>query len=710
MQVNFQNKLKPYVADRIKHIVKFGECGDPSRGEDLMNPPEELEDYYYWLRDDSRSNEKVLSFLRNENDYTEKIMESNKELKDTLYKELKSHIQETDDSYPFPHGKGGWDSNYYYFVRTIEGKSYPIHCRINKNTNKEEVILDENKLAEGKETFDLSGFEITEDHNIISYGVDETGNERYNLKIIDINSGEELEHSIPELAYCSYLWHKNSNHIFYILGDSKNRMYQVWKYDVKTNKHTKLYQNDNELINVNLSISNDKKYFFITANSFDTSDVYYFTLDDLTLKKFTEKREGVLYDVDYHEGVFFIITNQSDSHNFKIMTVNENNTSHENWVDFIPYDQNKFINCIVTLKQFILVLYKENGDKFLKVIHFNNGKYELENSYNIEINDPIKNISYIDINIYDTDRIIYSHNSLNSPSTLYEYSLITRKTKLLRQSPVPNFNKKLYKTERLYATGKDGIKIPISLVYKKELFKKNGKNPLYLYGYGSYGITVNPNFVKNDLPLIDRGFVYAIAHVRGGSFLGYKWYEDGKMLNKMNTFNDFISCAEHLINENYTSKKEITIEGRSAGGLLVGAATVFRPDLFKTVIAGVPFVDVLNTMGDPSIPLTTPEWEQWGNPNKKKYFDYMKKYSPYDNINETEYPNILTLAGLNDPRVQYWEPAKFVAKIRHYNTSNSLVLLKTEMNEGHFGGMDRYKYLKETSFQQAFVLKTYGLN
>jgi oligopeptidase B len=706
---NTQHKTTVPVADRIKHVVKFGDVNDPQRGQNLMNPPREMEDYYNWMRDDSRTSTKVIAHLNNENDYTEKMMKSYDNLKNELYEELKSHIQETYDSYPFPHGKGDWNSEFYYFVRTVEGKSYPIHCRINRKTNQEEILLDENELSKGKETFDLSGFEITDDHKFMSYGVDETGNEKYQLKIINIETKQEQEHTIPELTYCSYFWHENDKYIFYTLGDSTNRMYQVWKYDYAKKEHTKLYQNDNELVNVGISQSEDEQYFFISADSFDTSDIYYFTANDNTVKQFTSKVKGMLYGVDYHEGTFFIVTNKDNSNNFKIMKTSVESTSVDNWQDFIPYDESKFMKGIVALKNYILILYKENGDSYINVINYRDGAYNIVDSFNVEIEDEIKNISYIGMGIYNTERIIYSHNSLNTPSTLYEYNLETKETKLLRQSPVPNYDKTLYETKRIYATSHDNVQVPISLVYKKDLFKNDGTNPLYLYGYGSYGHTVNPNFAKGELPLIDRGFVYAIAHVRGGSFLGYKWYEDGKMLNKMNTFRDFIACAEHLINTNYTNDKGITIDGRSAGGLLVGASMVMRPELFRTVVAGVPFVDVLNTMCDPTIPLTTPEWEQWGNPNQEEYFEYMKQYSPYDNIEDTKYPNVLALGGLNDPRVQFWEPAKFVAKLRHHNKSDNLILLKTEMHEGHFGGMDRYKYLKESAFQHAFVLKTYGL-
>jgi oligopeptidase B len=334
------------------------------------------------------------------------------------------------------------------------------------------------------------------------------------------------------------------------------------------------------------------------------------------------------------------------------------------------------------------------------------GYYDFVKAYDINVDDNIKNIKLYYSHYY-SDNIIFSMNSLKSPHSLYNMNLETKEKTFLRSKPVPNYNSELYHTERIYAPSHDGIMVPMSVVYRKDKFKNDGTNPLYLYGYGSYGSTIDPNFKSTIIPLLDRGFVYVIGHVRGGSFLGEKWYEDGKMETKINTFLDFNACAEYLIKEKYTFDKGITIEGRSAGGLLVGACMTMRPELYRTVIAGVPFVDVMNTMADPSIPLTVPEWEQWGNPNVKKYFDIMLKYSPYDNIKELEYPNLLALAGLNDPRVAYWEPAKFVAKLRYYDTGKNVMLLKTEMEQGHFGGMDRYKHIRETAFTYSFVLSTY---
>lgn len=703
------------IAKRELTKVKLGFVEGEQRGTNLMNPPKELDDYYYWLRDDKRTNKDVLNYLNDENTYTKKIMDPHKNNINNMFSEIKSHIKETYDSYPRPKGNGGWNSKYRYFTRTIEGKSYAIYCRKNMNTNEEEVLLDINVIAEGKSHCDISSFQITDDHKYLSYGIDENGDEKYKLIIQDIDTKKMIDHNIPELMYCSYFWHKN--HIYYEMGNESNRMYQIWKYNFITKETKKIFQNDNDLISVGLSMSNDEKYFFISASSYESSEYYYFTEEDPEIKLFSKMKEGLKYNIDYHEGRFIIVTNKDNCRNFKVMVTDINNTSMDNWKDLIPYDEKKYIKGVYELKNYLIVIYKENGTNYIKVLKLVDNNYDFDNSYNIELENTdeeikknkITNLEISGLNIYNTDIIWITNDSLDTPVSLYEYNLETKNLNLLKQKEVPNFDKNEYESERLYAKSHDGVMVPLSIVYKKSLFKKDGSNPVYLYGYGSYGHTVDADFSARILPLLNRGFVYVIGHVRGSSFLGYKWYEDGKMKNKMNTFHDFIACAEYLIKEKYTFSKGITIEGRSAGGLLVGACMTLRPDLFNTVIGGVPFVDVLTTMADPSIPLTTPEWEQWGNPNQEEYFNYMKQYSPYDNITETEYPNALILAGLNDPRVQYWEPAKFVAKLRHYKKDNNLLLLKTEMDEGHFGGSDRYKYMKELAFSYIFVLKTYNM-
>tara|TARA_Y100000991_G_scaffold112892_1_gene85240 strand:+ start:1601 stop:3742 length:2142 start_codon:yes stop_codon:yes gene_type:complete len=708
--MNLLNEYKPNypVPKRKLQKVKFG-CVDSSRGQETMNPPIELDDYYYWMRDDSRKSEEVLNHLKLENTFTEEYMQDTTELQKDLYNELLSHIQETYDSLPLPNDNNGWDSEYYYFIRTVEGKSYPIHCRINMKSKVITELLDENKIAEGKTSCDISNVNVTKDHQYISYGIDTTGNEKYELKIYHIETNEEFKHILPELTYCDYMWF--DEYIYYTMGDNQNRIYQVWRYNTITKEKQMIYENLDELVSVGISQSNDKKYFFISADSYETSDTYYFTHNDVSPIQFTPKIEKHKYSVDYHEGNFLIRTNKDNSDNFKIMICSKENTYIDNWLEFIEYNESIYIKNLIELKNYLIICYKENGHNLVRIIPFKNSSYLFNNSFEITVSDMIRNISVYSCPQYDSNIIYYTQNSLKTPYTIFKINLDNQSSEFVRQKPVPNYDPSKYITERKYAPSHDGTMVPISIIYHRDKFKGDGTNKLYLYGYGSYGHTVNPTFMSTIIPLLNRGFVYAIAHVRGGSFLGYKWYEDGKMEKKINTFHDFNACAEYLINEKFTYYKGITIEGRSAGGLLVGAAMTMRPDLYNTVIAGVPFVDVMNTMCDPTIPLTIPEWEQWGNPNQKKYYDLMLKYSPYDNIKEdVKYPNILALAGLNDPRVQYWEPAKFVAKLRHHQNKDNknIILLKTEMEQGHFGGMDRYKHLKETALTYSFVLKSYS--
>lgn len=684
--------------------VKFGNI-DSSRGENLMDIVE-LDDYYYWLRDDERKNTEILNHLKKENEYTDKIMENYKKLENELYKEILSHIKEDYDTYPFPKVKLGWDSTYYYFNRNIKNKSYPIYCRINNITKNEEILLDENKLSENKTSFDLKGFKISDDEIYMSYGVDLNGSEKYKLYIIDIKSKNELSHDIPELMYCSYFWNKSN--IFYTLGDEKNRMYQIWRYDIKSKINKLIYEEKNPLIDIGISLSHDEKIYYINAGSYET-DFYYYYSDEDNILPFTKKVSELKFSICKHHDNFLITTNKDNSINFKVMITNLKETSEEYWKEFIPYNKNHFIEGVTCNLNNLLIFYKEIGDYFIKVIPYLNGEYLFDKSHIINIDEDIKNIS-LEYLCYKSNDVVISNNTLKTPYTLFKYNLESKNIQFLRQKEIPNYIKDNYTSKRIYAKSHDCKDIPISLIYKTDLFNADSTNPVYLYGYGSYGNTVDPTFRSTILPLLDRGFIFAIGHIRGGSFLGYEWYEDGKMKNKMNTFFDFISCAKHLIDNKYTNNEGIVIEGGSAGGLLVGACMNLRPELFRTVIGNVPFVDVLNTVSDPTLPLSIQEWEQWGNPNQKEYFDYIKQYSPYDNIKDDIYPNVFFKGGLNDPRVPYWEPAKFISKLRYHNKNkNNIILLKTEMEQGHFGGMDRYKYIKELAFEYSFIFKTFDL-
>jgi len=699
--------------------IKISEFCDNTKSEQefdeakYMDPPIKIRDDYYWLRDDSRTNPTVLGTLKTENKLVEELMEPTKELQTKLYTEIKSYVKERYDTFPMPHGNGEWNSDYYYWLRTLEGKSYPIHMRTKQSDQSIEVLLDENELAKGHNMFDLSNFEITNDHKYMSYGLDLDGSEDYELKIKNIDTKEEVEHTIPKLSYCDYFWYEedDSYYIYYMLHTDTRKPYQLMRYDLQTQTHIKIYSNLDPLFEISAEVSDNNKYIIISANSYTTHDLYMFkNSEPKNLHNITPMRSDHKYSVEMHDSTLFILTNKDDATNFKIMKCDLSNTDEKDWQPYMEYDQKINIRGIKAMKDYLLVLYKTNGNSQIKVVPVTNN-YDLSKSYDIKV-DNVESINLVSQDFYDTSDIVITYQDLKRPSTMSKFNLDKQILTHLRTREVPNYNQELYHTERLYAKSHDNKDIPISLIYKKDMFKEDGSNPLYLYGYGSYGITINPSFKSDILPLLDRGFIYAIAHVRGGGFLGTEWYEDGKMLTKMNTFNDFISCAEHLINKSYTSKGNIVSEGRSAGGLLVGATMVMRPDLFKTVIAGVPFVDVLNTMCDPTIPLTTPEWEQWGNPNEQKYYDYIKQYSPYDNIQSgIKYPNILALGGLNDPRVQYWEPAKFVAKLRANDSGpdSNIKLLKTEMDQGHFGNTDRYKYMRESAFDYAFIFSTYDI-
>lgn len=683
-------------AKKVDTVVKFGKDG---------NYFKEKSDPYYWLR---YKTEDTLDYLNKNNTYTEEVMKDTKDQQDIFFKELKSYLLDY-ESLPLP--QFSWDDIYYYFYKIKKEDKYKSYFRVNRNTKVEELLIDENELAKGSTNFDLSQFEIHKNQKIMSYGIDLDGDELYEIKIIDIETKEEIENDIPNLLYCIYFW--DDNDIFYLMHDESNRIYQVWIYNYLTKAKKMLIQTDNELMSSSIYRSNDLKYFFINEDSFDKDIIKFFTRDDknkiyeseINFKEILNE-DNLKYSVDHYKGNFIILNNANGARNFKLSFTDVNNYKKENWKDLIPYDESVYINSFSCLKDYIIISYKENGNNMIRVVDFDGT--QLKSSYIVDLDTNIKNYSLIDLSIYESDKILFSYESMNQPFSIYEMILESKEIKKIKEKEFNGYISDNYVSERIYADN-NGVKVPISLVYKKDKISKDGSNPLYLYGYGSYGATIDPDFGIDKVPLLDRGFIYAIAHVRGGSFLGYKWYEDGKMENKMNTFTDFISCAEHLINKGYTNRRGITIEGRSAGGLLVGASMALKPDLFRTVIAGVPFVDVLNTMQDETIPLTTPEWEQWGNPNEEKYYNIISKYCPYTNIGHGYYPHILALGGLNDPRVSFWEPAKFVAKLREYNKNSNIILLKTEMDQGHFSGKDRDKTIRELAFKYSFVLKTYQI-
>lgn len=671
-------------------------------GKNPMEKIKTLEDHYQWLRDDDRKDQKVIDYLNQENEYANNYLDNFSDETETIFNELKSYTVEEYKTYPLPKYNEGWNSRYKYYIKYEKNSSYPIHCRFDKKKNIEQVLLDENIMSKGKTTFDLTNFRVTDDHDYMFFGVDTTGNEIYKIFLMEIKTKKIIDHNIPDLVYCNCFQYKSN--IIYFKGDSNNRIYQIWKYNMITRENELIYENLNEKVSVGMNQTCDRKYFIISACTYTTSDLYLYNFEDNEMKQFCKRIENHKYYIEHHNGKFFILTNIDNCQNFKIMTCKDNDSRISNWENFIEYNKKIYNKDITVLSNYILIGQKINGEDKILVIDCKNN-YEKKYYLNFKMSDTDFNVYYCPS--YYSNQIIISYDNMITPTVLIKYDLDDNDYLELYQKKIPNYKEFEYDFEKLYIPGHDHKMIPISIVYKKSKFNFNGKNKLFLYGYGSYGVTVEPHFNKNIIPLLDRGFVYCIAHVRGGGYLGEKWYESGKLLEKKNTFYDFISVAEFLIDNKYTFKEGITIEGRSAGGLLVGASMTMRPDLFRTVVCGVPFVDLMNTMADPNIPLTVPEWEEWGNPHEEEYFRYMLEYSPYDNIKETEYPNVFVQAGFYDPRVQYWEPAKFVAKLRHFNKSDKTILLKTEMDQGHFGGSDRYKYLKEKALVYSFILSTY---
>ena len=682
--LNCARRIEPPVAKRIpKYDTLFGDV---------------RVDYYYWLRD--RENPEVIEYLRAENKYTEKIMADTKRLRERLFKELKSHIKETDESVPVKYG------DYYYYTRYEEGKQYPIYCRKKGSLEaNEEVYLDVNQLAKGKEYFRVSSLTLSPNHQFLAYVADTTGREKFTLYIKDLETGEILPDRIPDVYY-GLAWANDNKTIFYTTLDSTLRPYRLYRHVVGTDPSEDIlvYQENNGKYYLSVRKSRSGRFIFLELNSEITSEIWYLDADNPSERfKVIKPREyGVEYKVA-HQGDFFYITANKDAVNFKVVKTPVEAPGEKNWEEFIPHDKDRMIYGIDAFKNHLVMSYRENGLRKLKVIEVDSKK-----EYDIPVDEEVYTITLGDNPEYDTDVIRYVYNSLVTPRTVYDFRISTGEKELKKRQEVPGYDMSEYETKRIWVIARDGKKIPVSLVWKKG-FKADGTHPCYLYGYGSYGSVIDPRFSSNRLPLLNRGFLYAIAHIRGGGALGRQWYLDGKLLKKKNTFFDFIDVAEYLIRQKYTSRDRLVISGGSAGGLLMGAVTNMRPDLFKVVIAKVPFVDVLNTMLDPSIPLTVIEYDEWGNPNEKDYYFYIKSYSPYDNVEPKEYPNMLVTAGLHDSRVQYWEPAKWVAKLRHNKKDNNLLLLKTNMSAGHFSYSGRYDYLKDIAFEYAFIFKVLGI-
>ncbi|RMF07716.1 MAG: S9 family peptidase [Candidatus Neomarinimicrobiota bacterium] len=657
-------------------------------------------DNYYWLRD--RDNPEVIKYLEQENAYTEAMMAGTKDLQETLFQEMKSRIKETDLSVPVKKG------DYYYYQRTEAGKQYPIYCRKKGSLDAPEaVLLDQNELAEGKDFFDIGAFRVSPGQDRLAYSVDETGNENFTVFIKDLVTGELFTDRITG-TYYSLEWANDNQTLFYNTLDAAHRPYRVYRHRLGTDQKDDrlVYEETDERFFLEVDKSKDERLLYLVSNSEITTEIRRLDADqpDGEFEVVLPRQRGVEYSLYHHGHDLYILTND-EAVNFRLVKAPEAAPGREHWETVIAPDPNVLIQSVEAFADYLAVFVRDRGNELIRVLPFTGRE-----PYTITFEEPVYSLGGQSNPDFQATTLRFSFSSLKTPRQILEVDLATGTRTLLKQTEVlGGYDPDRYETKRLWAPADDGTRIPLSLIYRKDI-DLHQIHPTYLYGYGSYGSTIDPYFSSNRFSLIDRGFVYVIAHVRGGGFLGRTWYLDGKWLKKKHTFTDFIAAAEYLIGEGITDPDHLAIAGGSAGGLLMGAVTNMRPDLFHVVVASVPFVDVVNTMLDESIPLTVIEFDEWGNPKEKEYYDYMISYSPYDNIRAQDYPNLLITAGLNDPRVGYWEPAKFTAKLRAMKTDQNWLLLKTNMGAGHMGASGRYDYLREVAFRYAFVLDRMGIH
>lgn len=656
-------------------------------------------DPYYWLNE--RENSEVIGYLEAENEYTDKVMEHTKEFQQTLFEEIIGRIKQTDESVPYR------SNGYWYYVRYEEGKEYPIYCRKEGTLEADEVVmLDVNAMAEGHEYYQVVGLNVSLDNRWLAFGVDTVSRRQYNIFIKDLQSGEVLDPGVTNTTGGS-TWANDNSTLFYTRKDEQTlRSFQVYQHKLGANEADKLvYQEDDETFNTGIYKTKSNEFLVIWAGSTLTSDYRILDANDPgnEFKPFSPRERGLEYFIEHFEDKFYIVTNL-EAQNFRLMETPDDKTSKSNWKEVIAHRQDVLMESIEVFKNYLVVEERKNGLTNLRIIAQNTGE-----EHYLDFGEEAYT-AYTSINReFDTELLRYAYTSMTTPNSTFDYDMKTKeKTLLKQQEVVGGYDPSAYETKRLYAKSRDGVNVPISLVYKKSL-KKPAGNPTLLYGYGSYGATIDPTFSSVRLSLLDRGFIFAIAHIRGGQMLGRPWYDDGKLFKKKNTFNDFIDCAEHLLAEGYTEPGNLFAMGGSAGGLLMGAVVNQRPDLWKGVVAAVPFVDVMTTMLDESIPLTTGEYDEWGNPNEKDPYEYMLSYSPYDNVEAKSYPNLLVTTGLHDSQVQYWEPAKWVAKLRDLKSDNNRLLLKTNMETGHSGASGRFEPYKETALEYAFILDLAGI-
>jgi oligopeptidase B len=655
-------------------------------------------DQYYWLRE--KANPKVVAYLDAENAYTKAMTADLAPFQDALYKEMLSHVKQTDLSVPVRRG------DYFYYSRTEEGKQYPIQCRRKGSMEApEEILLDLNEIAKSHKFVGLGAFVVSDDHNLLAYTIDYTGFRQYGLQVKDLRTGATLPDATERVD--SVVWGADNKTLFLTTEDAvTKRSDKVWRHVLGSTSFEPLYDEKDELYDIRVEKTRDKKYILLGSAAKDTTEFRWLRADrplgNFTLFLPREKKHR--YYVDHRENLFYIRTNK-DGRNFAIVTAPENDPAPKNWKVFIPQQDDVLIEHLDLFQDFAVCVERSRALDHLRVYSFHSAKWTA-----IPFPEPVYAASAGGTPEFTSETYRYNYQSFITPPSVYDYDVRNGQSTLLkRQEVLGGYDPAQYVCERLWATARDGVKVPVSIVYRKG-FVRDGRAPLFLYGYGSYGIGTPPAFSSNRLSLLDRGMAYAIAHIRGGNEMGEKWREDGMLMKKKNTFWDFIDCAEYLIAQKWTSKERLVIEGGSAGGLLMGAVVNMRPDLFHAVHAAVPFVDVMNTMMDASLPLTVGEYLEWGNPNEKEAYDYMKTYSPYDNLEKRAYPAILVTSSFNDSQVMYWEPAKYVARLRTLKTNDTPLLLKIKMEPaGHGGASGRYDRMKDQAFEYAWLLTQVGI-
>ena len=657
-------------------------------------------DNYYWLNE--RENPEVIQYLEEENKYTEAILKPTEELQAKLFEEMKSRIKEDDSSVPYKM------NGYWYLTEFQKGKEYPIHKRRKESLdNEDEILFDVNPMAEGHAYYKLGGLSISPNNEMCSFGVDNVSRRIFTIQIKDLKSGEILADKIENTTGGS-VWAADNKTLFYTRKDETLRAYQIWKHKLGTaqEEDVLVFEEKDESFSVYVYKSKSRDFIIIGTSS-TVSDEYRFipaNEPDAEFKIFQERERDLEYSIEHFGNEFYIQTNKDDAYNFKLMKTPVDQTTQNNWVEVIPHREETFIEGFEIFRNYLVIEERTNG-----LMQMNIKAWDGSEDYYLPFNEETYTAGSGTNPDFDTDILRYGYTSLTTPTSVIDFNMKDKTFEVKKEQEVlGDFKKENYVSERIWAEARDGEKVAISLVHHKDT-KLSADTPLLLYAYGSYGYTIEPNFSSVRLSLLDRGFVYAIAHIRGGQYLGREWYEEGKMLEKKNTFFDYIDCAKYLIEKGYTSTPHLYGMGGSAGGLLMGAVINYEPTLFNGIVAQVPFVDVVTTMLDDSIPLTTGEYDEWGNPNDKEYYFYMKEYSPYDNVEAKAYPHMYVSTGLHDSQVQYWEPAKWVAKLRELKTDDNILLLDTNMDTGHGGASGRFESLKEDAKEDAFLFMLEGI-